>query len=251
LPNKKLQKRIRIFAGPNGSGKSTLYSKIKSEYDIRFGYYINADEIYAGLKEVGYIETNQIGISASKKGFGKFYNSSGWKEYVKDKAYLSKWNMVKGKINIKPSKLKLFDAAILADYIRYNIMKKGVTFTFETVMSHVSKIDFINEANKKGFKVYLYFIATEDPKINLERVKLRVEKGGHDVPDEKVRSRYYNTLDLLFDAVKPCYRSFIFDSTKAIKLVASVNPSGEIEFEGSTIPRWFKKYLLNKIQPKS
>jgi len=247
LQNKKLQKRIRIFAGPNGSGKSTLYPKIKKEYNLRFGYYINADEIYVYLKNSGFIKSSDFGIRASKNGFKRFYDKSGWNKYVKERSYLKKWIFKNGKIIVLRNKLKLYDPAVLADYIRYILMKKGETFTFETVMSHISKIDFISQAGKKGFKVYLYFIATEDPKVNLERVKLRVGKGGHNVPDEKVKSRYYNTLNLLLDAVKLCYRSYLFDSTSAIKLIASVNTKGEIEFEGSTIPRWFKKYLLNKI----
>jgi len=248
LPNKKLQKRIRIFAGPNGSGKSTLYSKIKTEYDIRFGYYVNADEIYVNLKNNGFIKTSDFGIRSSKKSFKRFYNDSGWNKYVKDNSFLGKWIFKNGKINVKSHKLKLYDSAILADYFRHNLLKKGETFTFETVMSHFSKLDFLTEAHNKHYKVYLYFIATEDPKVNLERVKLRVGKGGHNVPDEKVKSRYYNSLNLLLDAVKLCYRSYLFDSTSAIKLVASVDTKGEIEFESSTIPRWLKKYVIDKIK---
>ena len=58
--------------------------------------------------------------------------------------------------------------------------------TFETVMSSRNKIEFIRKAQKDGYRAYLYFVATEDPLINISRVSHRVKTGGHDVPSDKV-----------------------------------------------------------------
>ncbi|MDQ3108696.1 MAG: hypothetical protein M3R17_02285 [Bacteroidota bacterium] len=49
----------------------------------------------------------------------------------------------------------------------------------------------MKQAKAEGYKVYLYFVSTENPEINKERVQLRVRNNGHDVPPDKIVSRYY------------------------------------------------------------
>ena len=75
-----------------------------------------------------------------------------------------------------------------------------MTFSFETVFSHSSKLDIMQQAVELGYKVYLYFVSTEDPEINKFRVAARKMKGGHDVPPEKIESRYYLSMNLLYNA---------------------------------------------------
>lgn len=45
-------------------------------------------------------------------------------------------------------------------------------------MSHPSKLQILEQALKSGYKNYLYFIATESPYVNIDRVSARVQKGG-------------------------------------------------------------------------
>jgi predicted ABC-type ATPase len=85
--------------------------------------------------------------------------------------------------------------ADIAEFLRQQLLKNGITFTYETVMSYTGKIDFLKRAKESGIGVYLYYIATEDPVININRVSLRVAQLGHNVPDSKVKSRYYNSLN--------------------------------------------------------
>lgn len=55
----------------------------------------------------------------------------------------------------------------------------------------------MRQAQALGYRTYLYFVSTEDPEINVDRVRIRVEEGGHMVAPDKVRSRYFNSLSLL------------------------------------------------------
>lgn len=71
------------------------------------------------------------------------------------------------------------------------------SFAFETVGSHVSKAELMQTAKDNGYHVKLYFICTQDPEINIARVKNRVKQGGHDVPEDKILKRYQNSLALL------------------------------------------------------
>jgi len=87
-------------------------------------------------------------------------------------------------------------AQIIADFLRKKLLKERKRFSFETVFSHNSKLDIMRDAVTAGYKVYLYFVCTESPEINKFRVKARTKKGGHDVPVNKIETRYYRALDL-------------------------------------------------------
>lgn len=78
-------------------------------------------------------------------------------------------------------------------------IKIGKSFIWETVCSHSSRLALAVRAQSQGFKVEVIFISTIDSKINIRRVAERVSYGGHDVPKEKIQSRYDRCIRLLPD----------------------------------------------------
>ena len=111
-------------------------------------------------------------------------------------------------------------------------------------MSHPSKVAEIASANKKGYRTYLYFICTDNADINVNRVARRVEKGGHRVGDEKVKSRYLNTLNNLYPAIKLVNRAYLFDNSgKKLSLLAEIS-EGSMQLKVNQFPNWFSKYIL-------
>lgn len=123
-----------------------------------------------------------------------------------------------------------------------------MSFSFETVMSHPSKIQFLEEAKALGYRTYLYFVCTANPEINCSRVAERVRMGGHDVPREKILNRYSRSLDLLSEAVQQCRRAYIFDNTSEVMtLVVSVEAQGDVfiySSEEPQIPLWVADHLI-------
>lgn len=112
-------------------------------------------------------------------------------------------------------------------------------------MSSSDKVDFLKKAQEAGYRTYLYFIATQDPIVNISRVKNRVKLGGHNVPKEKIISRYYRSLKLLSQAVKYSNRAYIFDNSSQKKLwIAQINNGKDFEFKSNSIPEWVDRYLL-------
>ena len=81
-------------------------------------------------------------------------------------------------------------ASVASDFLRQKLMEQKMSFTLETVMSHPSKIELLTQAQASGYRTYLYFVATDDPAINISRVKSRVKLGGHNVPEDKIAERY-------------------------------------------------------------
>lgn len=69
-------------------------------------------------------------------------------------------------------------ALTLAEAARQELLEEGQTFTFETVASLRSKIVFMREGRARGCRGYLYFVATDDPAINIDRVRRRARQGG-------------------------------------------------------------------------
>jgi predicted ABC-type ATPase len=126
------------------------------------------------------------------------------------------------------------------------MLENNLSFTYETVMSHKSKMDFMQKAIESGYRVYLYFIATEDPEINLNRVNVRVAQNGHSVAPEIIKSRYFRSLENLKTAVKKTNRAYIFDNSgSAALLIAEITNGVDVSiFDTAKVPSWVAKYLL-------
>ncbi len=107
---------------------------------------------------------------------------------------------------------------LLADEARERCLINGSDFSFETVMSHPSKIEFMACAKSSGFQVSLFFVATNDPILNVERVGARVAQGGHDVPTDRIIARYQRTMALLPAAIAACNQATIFDNSRNASL---------------------------------
>lgn len=107
-----------------------------------------------------------------------------------------------------------FEAAELAERQREMHLQDMEDFCFETVMSTERNINLLKRAKEKGYFIRCYYILTADPMINIFRVQARVEVGGHDVPEDKIISRYDRALALLKDVVAVCDICHIYDNSE-------------------------------------
>lgn len=114
------------------------------------------------------------------------------------------------KKNLKCSDL---EAAQLAEKQRESHIEQMNEFCFETVLSTERNIKLLERAKEKGYFIRCYYILTADPIINVLRVQSRVESGGHDVPKEKIITRYDKALALVKDLVKICDICHIYDNS--------------------------------------
>lgn len=81
----------------------------------------------------------------------------------------------------------------------HSLVEQGASFAFETTLASRSFANLIREAKKQGYQIVLYYLYTDDVRINLKRIALRVKQGGHSVPTVDVRRRYTRSLKNLFD----------------------------------------------------
>ena len=175
--------RLRMFAGPNGSGKSTIKSVIRHEL---LGVYINPDEIEAEIKRNDYLDFGEFEIQTEKaEVVGFFQNSTllAKADLLDETEYL---RFTENRLIFSEVEINAYFASVAADFIRQKLILAKKSFSFETVMSSPDKVKLLEKSKQFGYRNYLYFVATDNPNINISRVKNRVKAGGHDVPNDKI-----------------------------------------------------------------
>lgn len=237
--------RLRMFAGPNGSGKSTFKTMIGREL---LGVYINPDEIEKEICTRGFLDLDAYQVVTTKHEILSFFNQSSLLEKTGcvDQAHALRFN--DNKLSFHEVIVNAYFASVAADFIRQKLIECSKSFTFETVMSFPDKIDLLRKAQSRGYRTYLYYVATENPDINISRVRYRVGRGGHSVPEDKISTRYYRSLDLLVQAVRSTHRAYIFDnSTHEHIWLAEITNGHSLEMKTDQMPAWFKKALWDKF----
>lgn len=237
--------RMRMFAGPNGSGKSTVKSEIDGSL---LGFYINPDDIEKSLSTTHLFDLNQLPIQTSQQEIIAFFKQSGLFPKIKYPEQINHITYQNGIVRFHDLLIDSYFSAIFADFLRHKFLEARQTFTFETVMSSADKVVLLKKAQSLGFRTYLYYVSTEDPQINIARVANRVRLGGHDVPTDKIISRYHKSLDLLFDAIKYSNRAYIFDNSGDSKRwIAEITEATNLDIQVDELPEWFIKYVTDKI----
>lgn len=139
-----------------------------------------------------------------------------------------------------------YTAAALADTIRRTLVERGESFIFETVFSDPvgDKLSFLLEAQAKGYTIALFFVGISGPERSQTRVDRRVLEGGHDVPSDKLATRYPRILQNLKRALVKLPHVYVYDNDDLrhpYRFVVAV-ADGKLEKKG-TVPEWLKALL--------
>lgn len=241
--------RLRMFAGPNGSGKSTLKSVLPSEL---LGIYLNPDEVEQEIRRQGFLDLNTYGMASSADEVLPFFTRSTFLQESGCAEEVRRLTCAEGRLNFAGLAVNSYLASVAVDFLRQKLIERQVSFTFETVMSHPSKVELLEQAQRAGYRTYLYFIATDDPEINISRVRSRVKLGGHDVPEDRITARYHRSLGLLMDAIRNTNRAYVFDNSghhQQHTWLAEITDGRELELKTDQMPAWFKQAVMDKITP--
>ncbi len=236
-----------MFAGPNGSGKSELKQYLPSAL---LGIYLNADEVEEKLRRDGLWDLGRYQLPLESEEISSFFRTSSFLASAGLADLAAQITFADNCLRVPKEQVNSYLASVAIDFLRQKLLEHRISFTLETVMSHTGKVDLLAQAQQLGYRTYLYFIATDDPDINISRVRNRVSRGGHGVPPDKIRERYFRSLDLLMDALKHTDRGYIFDNSQEgvdHTWLAEVTGGRELEIKTDEIPVWFKQAVLDKI----
>lgn len=151
-------KNAIIIAGPNGAGKTTFAEKYLDVYCQR-----NSSDL------------------------GEFPNQKNSIEYVSaDKIAL--------RLNPNnPSKVRIQAGKAFFQEIE-NSVDKGKDLLIEVTLSGRGFQRILHNLKQKGYELHIVFIFLKSPELCINRVRGRVTYGGHDVPEEDIRRRFYRSM---------------------------------------------------------
>lgn len=135
-------------------------------------------------------------------------------------------------------------AAVIADALRAELIRSGESFITETVFSDPvgAKLGLFTDAIQQGYAVVLLFIGISGPERSDERVAMRVSQGGHDVPPDRLVSRFPRVLANLRAALPVLSAVLVYDNDdlrRPYRRIARVD-HGRISEESDDLPAWWR-----------
>lgn len=134
-------------------------------------------------------------------------------EWLEDAVYINPDNVAQEKFGDWNSPEAVINAAQYCENWREKCLSEKQSLIFETVFSSAGKVEFVRRAIESGYFVRIFFISTENPKINASRIAQRVMKGGHDVPITKIISRYVRSIANCAEIASEVDRLYVYDNS--------------------------------------
>ena len=123
----------------------------------------------------------------------------------------------------------------IAEYIN-----EGITFNQETTLCGKSIINNIRKAKELGYFIEMHYVGLDTVETAKERVKYRVQQGGHGIPEEDIEKRYIETFQQLNLIGAECDLIAFYDNTNSFRRFA-ICKKGEMVRISSNVPEWFSK----------
>jgi predicted ABC-type ATPase len=138
-----------------------------------------------------------------------------------------------------------YEAARIAAATRSRLIELGRPFVAETVFSHPSKLELIRDAHQANYIVVLHVLLIPE-ELAVQRVKYRVQAGGHGVPEAKIRERHRRLWALVADAIVRADTSTVYDNAGIAgpRIVAQI--SGGDLVGSPTWPAWTPEDLRSR-----
>jgi len=123
-----------------------------------------------------------------------------------------------------------FQAARIMIERLHSLVNEKKSFAFETTLSGLAYLQFINEAKAEGYEVILFFIWIESIELAKSRVAVRVNKGGHNIPESVIERRYKKGIKNFSEYTFVVNSWYIFDNsgTKYFLIAKSTQNKQEV-----------------------
>ena len=142
-------------------------------------------------------------------------------QYVQCKNFINADFIAQGLSPFSPQAAGLRAGRLVLEQI-LNFSTRKMDFGFESTLSGKTYYSLLKQLKGRGYSLHLFFLWVPGVELSLARIKERVAKGGHDVPQADVRRRFRRSFSNFLKLYEPLFDSwYIFDnSTTAPNLVA-------------------------------
>ncbi|MGQ0466836.1 MAG: zeta toxin family protein [Sporichthyaceae bacterium] len=130
-----------------------------------------------------------------------------------------------------------YEAARIAAATRDRLIETGRPFIAETVFSHESKLELVARARAAGYHLALHVLMVPEA-VAVHRVALRVQRGGHSVPEDKIRERYHRLWPLVVEAIEQSDVATIYDNNALGGPVEAASFAGGLPTGVPAWPNW-------------
>jgi predicted ABC-type ATPase len=128
-------------------------------------------------------------------------------------------------------------------------------FAFETTLGGHTITALLGKALSVGVEVRVWYVGLESADLHIARVRLRVKKGGHDIPEVKIRERYIRSRWNLIRLLPKLTEVIVYDnseeadpllgSTPRLKLILhAVKGKRAAICDLKRAPNWTKPILM-------
>lgn len=118
------------------------------------------------------------------------------------------------------------------------LVAERADFALETTLAGRTYLAFLRELRQNGYVVELYYFWLRSPDLAVQRVRARVRRGGHDIPEATVRQRYGRSLTNFWTAYRhEAYSWFVYDNSAEEPELLAADSRGETP-EVANVSRW-------------
>jgi predicted ABC-type ATPase len=152
--------------------------------------------------------------------------------------------IARGLSPLNPDKAAIEAGRIMLSKID-KLIRNKVDFAFETTLATKSYAKTIDRAKRNGYQVTLLFFYLDSVELAIERVKTRVEEGGHNITTPIIKRRYFSGLKNLFKIYIPiCNYWMLFNNSQLhADLIAEGYTSRQIEIKNIRIFESIKRLI--------
>ncbi|MCL2158463.1 MAG: zeta toxin family protein [Oscillospiraceae bacterium] len=117
-----------------------------------------------------------------------------------------------------------------------------VSFNQETTLSGTGIIQTMQKAKANGFVIKMYYVFVESLDTAKQRIRDRVAKGGHGIPEELIERRYMKSFDVLKKAINLCDSVTIYNNEVMFRSIADIK-HGKLEYIDEETPHFMRKLI--------
>jgi predicted ABC-type ATPase len=138
-------------------------------------------------------------------------------------------------------------------------IREDGSYAFETTLGGRTIASLLREAAASGKQVWVWYTGLASPDLHIERVRARVKKGGHDIPEEKIRERYESSRLNLIELLPYLAGLRMFDNSRHADPDAGARPEPQLllQMTGGRVvstcdlqatPEWAKPILAAALK---
>jgi len=159
--------------------------------------------------------------------------------------------------------ITLEDAQSAAWYEGRRLLERAIAerlqFAFETTLGGTTITELLERAIASGIEVRIWYVGLDSVERHIARVRARVEAGGHDIPEERIRERYIRSLLNLIRLMPKLTELRVYDNSKEAdpRRTTSLSPRLLVHLdrgrlasvcELAAIPDWAKPVVLTALK---